>query len=95
MNKSINAHILFFLTIFLDKKPSKEWPNKGQIIFNKLYLRYNPETPFVLKNITVTIEATEKVLTIYLFIKLLYYISQKSIIHLLNIKNELPNIAFK
>jgi len=71
MNKSINAHILFFLTILLDKKPSKEWPNKGQIIFNKLYLRYNPETPFVLKNITVTIEATEKVLTIYL---LNYYI---------------------
>ncbi|XP_060872658.1 probable multidrug resistance-associated protein lethal(2)03659 isoform X2 [Metopolophium dirhodum] len=44
-----------------NKKPSKEWPNKGQIIFNKLYLRYDPETPFVLKNITVTIEATEKI----------------------------------
>ncbi|XP_008186888.2 probable multidrug resistance-associated protein lethal(2)03659 [Acyrthosiphon pisum] len=44
-----------------NKKPSKEWPNKGQIIFSKLYLRYDPETPFVLKNITVTIEATEKI----------------------------------
>jgi len=56
-----------FLNNSLDKKSSKEWPNKGKIIFNKLYMRYDPETPFVLKNITVTIEATEKVLNIYLF----------------------------
>ncbi|XP_022166670.1 probable multidrug resistance-associated protein lethal(2)03659 isoform X2 [Myzus persicae] len=44
-----------------NKKPPKEWPNKGKIIFNKLHLRYDSETPFVLRNITVTIEATEKI----------------------------------
>ncbi|XP_022166672.1 probable multidrug resistance-associated protein lethal(2)03659 [Myzus persicae] len=44
-----------------NKKPPREWPNKGKIIFDKLYLRYDLETPFILKNINVTIEATEKI----------------------------------
>lgn len=73
----LNKAYFVFLNNFLDKKPPKEWPDKGKIIFNKLYLRYDPEAPFVLKNITVTIEATEKVLIIsllnyYTILKYLY-----------------------
>jgi len=55
-----------FLLIILDKKPPEEWPNKGNITFNKLSMRYDSESPFVLKNISVKIEAMEKVITIYL-----------------------------
>lgn len=48
--------------IFLDKKPSKEWPKNGQIKFKNFYLRYSPETPFVLKNLNFNIESMEKVI---------------------------------
>ncbi|XP_026808487.1 probable multidrug resistance-associated protein lethal(2)03659 isoform X2 [Rhopalosiphum maidis] len=44
-----------------NKKPPEGWPNKGKIIFNKLCMRYNSDSPFILKNISVEIEATEKI----------------------------------
>ncbi|VVC32358.1 Hypothetical protein CINCED_3A013682 [Cinara cedri] len=44
-----------------DKKPPKEWPQKGQIIFKNFYLRYSPDTPHVLKNLNIHIESMEKV----------------------------------
>ncbi|XP_027849264.2 probable multidrug resistance-associated protein lethal(2)03659 isoform X1 [Aphis gossypii] len=44
-----------------NKKPPEEWPNKGNITFNKLSMRYDSDSPFVLKNISVEIEAMEKI----------------------------------
>ncbi|XP_060872943.1 probable multidrug resistance-associated protein lethal(2)03659 isoform X2 [Metopolophium dirhodum] len=44
-----------------DKLPPTDWPNNGQIIFKKLYLRYDLDKPFVLKNLNINIEAAEKV----------------------------------
>ncbi|XP_043486988.1 ATP-binding cassette sub-family C member 4-like, partial [Polistes fuscatus] len=37
------------------------WPSQGQIVFKNVYMRYNPNEPPVLKNLTVTIEAGWKV----------------------------------
>lgn len=54
--------MLRFLNIFLDKKPPKEWPQKGQIKFQNFYLRYSPDTPHVLKNLNINVESTEKVI---------------------------------
>lgn len=47
---------------FSDKKPPKEWPDKGQITFNSFYLRYGTDTPYVLNNLNINIEPTEKVI---------------------------------
>jgi len=37
------------------------WPNNGQIIFENFYLRYDLDSSFVLKNLNINIEATEKI----------------------------------
>ncbi|VVC32175.1 Hypothetical protein CINCED_3A023482 [Cinara cedri] len=44
-----------------DIKPPKEWPNEGKIIFKHFYLRYDLDTPHVLKDLNIVIEPTEKV----------------------------------
>ncbi|XP_025405942.1 probable multidrug resistance-associated protein lethal(2)03659 isoform X3 [Sipha flava] len=44
-----------------NKKPPKEWPQKGQIVFKNFYLRYSLDTPHVLKNLNIKIESMEKV----------------------------------
>lgn len=44
-----------------DKKPPKDWPAKGEIKFVRLYLRYAPEDPPVLKNLNFLIKPREKV----------------------------------
>ncbi|XP_060872271.1 probable multidrug resistance-associated protein lethal(2)03659 isoform X2 [Metopolophium dirhodum] len=44
-----------------DKKPPKEWPDKGQIVFENFYLRYTLEGAHVLKNLNIQIQATEKI----------------------------------
>ncbi|XP_050432547.1 probable multidrug resistance-associated protein lethal(2)03659 isoform X2 [Adelges cooleyi] len=44
-----------------DKKPPKDWPNRGQVTFKELYLRYGPDTPDVLKDLNVNIKPMEKV----------------------------------
>lgn len=48
--------------MFLEKKPSKEWPQKGQIIFKNFYLRYSQDSPHVLKDLNIKIESMEKVI---------------------------------
>ncbi|XP_043486989.1 probable multidrug resistance-associated protein lethal(2)03659 [Polistes fuscatus] len=37
------------------------WPSQGQVVLKNVYMRYNPNEPPVLKNLTVTIEAGWKV----------------------------------
>uniref|UniRef100_A0A2S2N873 Putative multidrug resistance-associated protein lethal n=1 Tax=Schizaphis graminum TaxID=13262 RepID=A0A2S2N873_SCHGA len=44
-----------------DKKPPKEWPDKGQIVFDNFYLRYSLDTAHVLKNLNIQIHAMEKI----------------------------------
>lgn len=46
-----------------DKKPSKGWPEEGQITFDNLSLRYNPDpkTDYVLKSLNLIIYPCEKV----------------------------------
>jgi ABC-type multidrug transport system fused ATPase/permease subunit len=44
-----------------DKKPPKDWPNKGVIHFDDVTLQYNRDDPPVLKNLCFTINGKEKV----------------------------------
>ncbi|XP_047107183.1 ATP-binding cassette sub-family C member 4-like [Schistocerca piceifrons] len=44
-----------------DKKPPASWPQRGQVTFQKMYLKYSPEDPPVLKNLNFTVQATHKV----------------------------------
>jgi len=48
--------------LFIEKKPSKDWPHKGQIIFKNFYLRYSLDSPHVLKDLNIKIESMEKVI---------------------------------
>ncbi|VVC32363.1 Hypothetical protein CINCED_3A001687 [Cinara cedri] len=45
----------------LDKKPPKEWPSRGQIVFQNLCLRYSLDSPYILKNISIKIQPMEKI----------------------------------
>ncbi|KAL4089621.1 hypothetical protein QTP88_024632 [Uroleucon formosanum] len=44
-----------------DKKPPKEWPDKGQIVFKNFHLRYSLNAEYVLKNLNIQIQAMEKI----------------------------------
>ena len=48
----------FFL---IDKRPPKDWPAKGVIIFDRVFLSYAPNEPMVLKNVNFSINSAEKV----------------------------------
>lgn len=43
------------------KKPHRDWPHQGRIVFDKLSLRYVAEDTPVLKSLDIVIEAGEKV----------------------------------
>lgn len=65
--------IRFNFFFLLDKKPPEDWPNEGKITFKNFYLRYEPGTPYVLKDINIVIEPTEKVICWTCLIILLFY----------------------
>ncbi|XP_025834708.1 probable multidrug resistance-associated protein lethal(2)03659 isoform X5 [Agrilus planipennis] len=44
-----------------EKKPPKNWPERGTITFINLYLRYFPQDPPVLKSLNFTIHDKEKI----------------------------------
>ncbi|XP_065203724.1 probable multidrug resistance-associated protein lethal(2)03659 isoform X2 [Planococcus citri] len=44
-----------------DKKPPASWPGKGEVVFEKMYLKYEPNGHFVLRNLNFTIKPEEKV----------------------------------
>ncbi|KAF5283712.1 hypothetical protein FQR65_LT13747 [Abscondita terminalis] len=44
-----------------DKKPPESWPNKGEIRFINLFLKYSPQDPPVLKNLNFSINSLEKI----------------------------------
>lgn len=46
----------------IDDSPALElWPQKGEISIKHLYLKYRPELPFVLKDVNLDIQPSEKV----------------------------------
>ncbi|XP_061370562.1 ABC transporter C family member 14-like [Gastrolobium bilobum] len=44
-----------------DKSPPQNWPNQGNIELNNLQVRYRPNTPLVLKGISLNIKGGEKI----------------------------------
>ncbi|XP_025405411.1 probable multidrug resistance-associated protein lethal(2)03659 isoform X2 [Sipha flava] len=49
------------LQLHTTKEPPNEWPVSGKIVFKNFNLRYNPNTPYILKNLNIQIEPMEKV----------------------------------
>ena len=45
----------------VDNKLPQEWPTKGEIVFDKLSIRYAPDLPLVLNNLTFTVQPGEKI----------------------------------
>lgn len=43
------------------QEPPSDWPNKGQVTFNRVNLSYSPNGPLVLKDISFTLQPGEKV----------------------------------
>lgn len=43
------------------KRPHRDWPQRGRVVFEKLSLRYVPDESPVLKGLDIVIEAGEKV----------------------------------
>ncbi|KAH9929982.1 P-loop containing nucleoside triphosphate hydrolase protein [Fomitopsis serialis] len=44
-----------------DRKPPKEWPDRGAIEFKDVVMRYRPGLPFVLKGLSLSIKGGEKI----------------------------------
>ncbi|TRY70687.1 hypothetical protein TCAL_10025 [Tigriopus californicus] len=44
-----------------EKKPAESWPEKGDIIFKDVSLRYRPDLPWVLSKISMEIKGSEKI----------------------------------
>ena len=53
------------LTSKKDVKPSADWPTDGNIVSRGVNMKYAPEAPLALNNITFNIKAREKVLLAY------------------------------
>ena len=48
-------------TLLPDQKPPEDWPSKGEFKFEDVAFRYSPELPLVLKNLSFSVRASEKV----------------------------------
>ena len=57
----LNNEDLQWYLLQADKKPAKDWPMHGKIRFDRMSLRYGQTNQPVLKNISCTVEAQEKV----------------------------------
>lgn len=44
------------------KDAPKNWPNKGQIVFNNVYMKYAETEDYVLKRLNITVQSGEKVI---------------------------------
>ena len=44
-----------------EKKPHKNWPEKGEIVFEKVFANYDQKLPFTIKNISFKINSEEKI----------------------------------
>jgi ABC-type multidrug transport system fused ATPase/permease subunit len=43
------------------EKPAAPWPSRGEIVFKDVILKYRPELPPVLRNLTMSVKAGEKI----------------------------------
>lgn len=57
---------LIYLISWAERKPQKNWPLKGEIEFQNVYVKYGSEEEPFLKNICCTIRPCEKVPQTYL-----------------------------
>ena len=48
-------------TLLPQNKPSKSWPNEGQIVLTDVSFQYSQALPLVLKNVTFSVRPSEKV----------------------------------
>ncbi|CAG8622686.1 14284_t:CDS:2, partial [Racocetra fulgida] len=48
-------------SIVPDNRPSSEWPVKGEIFIDNLVMQYGPESPPVIKDVTIHIKDCEKI----------------------------------
>ncbi|VEU22711.1 DEKNAAC103792 [Brettanomyces naardenensis] len=44
-----------------ERDPAPEWPQQGRIVFDKVSLKYRPELPYVVKNVSLDIKPEERV----------------------------------
>lgn len=44
-----------------ESRQGSSWPSRGEIVFKEVFLRYRPSTPHVLKGLSLTVPAGEKV----------------------------------
>ena len=51
--------MFYSLHFFVDKKPTSDWPNSGEIKFQNVFLSY--ENKDVLKNLNFEIQPSEKI----------------------------------
>jgi len=47
--------------IIMEKRPSDSWPTNGHVEIENLSLRYAPQLPLALKQLTITVQAGEKI----------------------------------
>ena len=48
-------------TLLPTMKPPPDWPHRGEIVLDDVSFRYSEDTPTVLKSLSCTIKAAEKV----------------------------------
>ena len=48
-------------TVYPDQKPPDKWPSKGEIKMEDIMFQYAPDTPLVLKNLSFSINQSEKI----------------------------------
>ena len=44
-----------------EQKPPTSWPSEGKLEINDAVMKYRPELPLVLKGLSMTVEAGEKI----------------------------------
>ena len=48
-----------------DVRPPPNWPSAGRIEFKDVSYRYSGDTPIILKNLSITVQAGEKVVSLF------------------------------
>lgn len=52
--------------MYLDKPLPEGWPKFGKIVFQNVNLRYSPDAPYILKDLSIIIQPKEKVVLSYI-----------------------------
>jgi len=68
-----NIYIQFLMNCSIEKTPPEGWPFLGKIEFRNFNLRYDLDSPYVLKNLDVQIQPMEKVILLILVDFFIWY----------------------